>query len=159
VTCAPQDSGGSRSDSDSSGDESDEEGGSAPGASGHDTRSQKLTGRKHKSDTVLQKGESKKSGSTSGEGSGNGPAEPKPLMITPDQLRALQTPGASLVIKPGELPFHKTSLKLTKVRAFHFQTRKRVQITKLWLSGGGIACSWRMRVHLSAWRLTRGLRM
>lgn len=106
-----QDSGTSRSDSDSSdssGDENDDDQ-AIRGGSGRDTRSQKLAGRKHKSDTALQKDESKKSGGTSGEGSGNGaavcPAQPKPLMITPDQLRALQTPGASLVFKPGKTKF------------------------------------------------------
>ena len=99
-----QDSGGSRSDSDNEQSEcpSDDEGGSAPGASGHAKQSQRLAGRKHKSDTVLQKDDSKKSGGSSGEGSGNGPAQPNPLMITPDQLRALQTPGTSLVFKPGK---------------------------------------------------------
>ena len=52
-----QDSGGSRSDSDNEQSEcpSDDEGGSAPGASGHAKQSQRLAGRKHKSDTVLQK--------------------------------------------------------------------------------------------------------
>ena len=117
--CVLQDSNGSRSgsdsdSSDSSGDENDDdEGGSAPGGSGRTKRSQKLAGRKHKSDTVLQKDESKKSGGTSGQGSGEGsgngaavcPDKPQPLVITPSQLQALQASGASLVFRPGKTKF------------------------------------------------------
>ena len=106
--CVLQDSGGSRSGSDNEQSEcSDEE---EAGGSGRDTRSQRLAGRKHKSDTVLQKDESKKSGGTSGQGSGEGsgngaavcPDKPQPLVITPSQLQALQASGASLVFKPGK---------------------------------------------------------
>ena len=101
--CVPQDSGGSRSDSDRS-DSDDEESKRGSGA--------KLSGRKHKSDTVLENDETKKSGGSSGEGSGNGL---KPVMITPAQLQALQTPGASLFYQPGKHSYFENAQEPSKL--------------------------------------------
>ena len=103
-----QDSGGSRSGSDNEQSECSDDDETLREA-GSGKRSRKLAGSKHKSDTVLQQDNPKKSGGSSGEGSGagsgNGPVQPKPLMVTPDQLRALQKPGTSLVFKPGKNKF------------------------------------------------------
>ena len=95
---ALQDSGGSRSDSE--GSDSDSE---RPSEEGRGTIRSKLAGTKHKSDTMLQNEETKKSGGSSAEGSGTGAADkPLPVVITPSQLQALQLSGASLVFKPGK---------------------------------------------------------
>jgi hypothetical protein len=109
VLFALQDSGGSRSDSEGSDSDNDSEGGRrelrsrSDSEEGRGTIRSKLAGTKHKSDTMLQNEETKKSGGSSAEGSGTGAADkPLPVVITPSQLQALQLSGASLVFKPGK---------------------------------------------------------